>query len=273
MARGCGVVMRDGEAPEPSAHHGRSARAAGTAGLRPSPGADPASRPPRRARASCSRTPTATFPLCAPARFSMLSGRLPSRIGAFDNAVEFPASVPTFHHYLRLAGYRTCLAGQDALRRPRPAPRLRGAGHHRRLSGRLPVDAGLAARRRDLARVVPRHEQGARSRPAPAQHQRRLRRRGSSSRRCGGCTSTRTAGTTGRLRSPSRSSRPMIPISRRRAGGSGTTASRSTRRGLRISPLEERATRTAGGTGSSPAPPRDGRRVRRPAHAARLLRA
>ena len=52
------------------------------------------------------------FPLCAPARFSMLSGRLPSRIGAFDNAAEFPASVPTFHHYLRLAGYRTCLAGK-----------------------------------------------------------------------------------------------------------------------------------------------------------------
>ena len=52
------------------------------------------------------------FPLCAPARFSMLSGRLPSRIGAFDNAVEFPATTPTFHHYLRLAGYRTCLAGK-----------------------------------------------------------------------------------------------------------------------------------------------------------------
>jgi len=52
------------------------------------------------------------FPLCAPARFSMLSGRLPSRIGAFDNAVELPASVPTFHHYLRAAGYRTCLAGK-----------------------------------------------------------------------------------------------------------------------------------------------------------------
>ena len=52
------------------------------------------------------------FPLCAPARFSMLSGRLPSRIGAFDNAVEFPATTPTFHLYLRLAGYRTCLAGK-----------------------------------------------------------------------------------------------------------------------------------------------------------------
>ena len=52
------------------------------------------------------------FPLCAPSRFSMLSGRLPSRIGAFDNAAELPASVPTYHHYLRAAGYRTCLAGK-----------------------------------------------------------------------------------------------------------------------------------------------------------------
>ena len=52
------------------------------------------------------------FPICAPARFSMLSGRLPSRIGAFDNATELPASVPTVHHYLRAAGYRTCLAGK-----------------------------------------------------------------------------------------------------------------------------------------------------------------
>ncbi len=52
------------------------------------------------------------FPLCAPSRYSMLSGRLASRIGAFDNAAEFPASVPTFNHYLRLAGYRTCLAGK-----------------------------------------------------------------------------------------------------------------------------------------------------------------
>lgn len=51
-------------------------------------------------------------PLCAPSRFSMLSGRLASRIGAFDNACELPASVPTFVHLLRLAGYRTCLSGK-----------------------------------------------------------------------------------------------------------------------------------------------------------------
>ena len=42
------------------------------------------------------------FPLCASARFSMLSGRLPSRIGAYHNAAEFPSSVPTFHHYLQV---------------------------------------------------------------------------------------------------------------------------------------------------------------------------
>ncbi len=51
-------------------------------------------------------------PLCAPSRFSMMAGRLAGRIAAYDNAAEFPSAVPTFAHYLRLAGYRTCLAGK-----------------------------------------------------------------------------------------------------------------------------------------------------------------
>jgi choline-sulfatase len=51
-------------------------------------------------------------PLCAPSRFSMLTGQLPSRIGAYDNAAYFPAQVPTFAHYLRDAGYHTCLSGK-----------------------------------------------------------------------------------------------------------------------------------------------------------------
>ena len=51
-------------------------------------------------------------PLCAPSRFSMLSGQLPSAIGAYDNASEFPAGVPTFAHHLRLMGYRTILCGK-----------------------------------------------------------------------------------------------------------------------------------------------------------------
>jgi choline-sulfatase len=51
-------------------------------------------------------------PLCAPSRFSMMAGQLASRISAWDNAAEFPATIPTFAHYLRLAGYRTCLSGK-----------------------------------------------------------------------------------------------------------------------------------------------------------------
>lgn len=51
-------------------------------------------------------------PLCAPSRFSMMSGQLPSRIGAYDNAAEFPSRIPTFAHYLRDLGYQTCLSGK-----------------------------------------------------------------------------------------------------------------------------------------------------------------
>ena len=52
------------------------------------------------------------FPLCAPSRFSMMSGQLASRIHAFDNGAEFPAAIPTMAHYLRYLGYRTCLSGK-----------------------------------------------------------------------------------------------------------------------------------------------------------------
>ncbi len=51
-------------------------------------------------------------PLCAPARYSMLSGRPVSEIGAWDNAAEFPSSIPTFAHHLQTAGYRTILTGK-----------------------------------------------------------------------------------------------------------------------------------------------------------------
>jgi choline-sulfatase len=52
------------------------------------------------------------FPLCAPSRFSMLSGRLASAVGAYDNGAEFVSSTPTFAHYLRDKGYQTCLTGK-----------------------------------------------------------------------------------------------------------------------------------------------------------------
>lgn len=52
------------------------------------------------------------FALCAPSRFSMLSGRLASEVGAYDNGAEFPSSFPTYAHYLKAAGYHTCLVGK-----------------------------------------------------------------------------------------------------------------------------------------------------------------
>ena len=52
------------------------------------------------------------YPLCSPSRFSMLTGKLASEVGAFDNGCEFPAALPTFVHYLRQLGYQTCLSGK-----------------------------------------------------------------------------------------------------------------------------------------------------------------
>ncbi len=51
-------------------------------------------------------------PLCAPARATVMNGLLPSRTGVYDNAAEFPSAIPTWAHYLRLAGYKTCLSGK-----------------------------------------------------------------------------------------------------------------------------------------------------------------
>jgi len=51
-------------------------------------------------------------PLCAPARASFMTGLLPTRTGVYDNSAELASSIPTFAHYLRLEGYRTCLSGK-----------------------------------------------------------------------------------------------------------------------------------------------------------------
>jgi len=51
-------------------------------------------------------------PLCAPGRASFMTGQLPSRTQVYDNAAEFAASIPTFAHHLRAAGYATCLSGK-----------------------------------------------------------------------------------------------------------------------------------------------------------------
>ncbi len=52
------------------------------------------------------------YPLCAPSRFSMATGQLASKVGAYDNAAEFSAEIPTYAHYLRAAGYQTALSGK-----------------------------------------------------------------------------------------------------------------------------------------------------------------
>ncbi len=51
-------------------------------------------------------------PLCAPSRASMMTGLLPSQIGAYDNAAEFASSTPTVAHHLRTLGYHTALVGR-----------------------------------------------------------------------------------------------------------------------------------------------------------------
>ncbi len=52
------------------------------------------------------------FPLCAPSRMSMLSGRFATSIGVWDNATEALSSTPTLMHYLRANGYLTSLCGK-----------------------------------------------------------------------------------------------------------------------------------------------------------------
>ncbi len=51
-------------------------------------------------------------PLCTPGRYAFMTGRHVSRYGGYDNAAYLPSNVPTFAHYLRLAGYRTILSGK-----------------------------------------------------------------------------------------------------------------------------------------------------------------
>lgn len=51
-------------------------------------------------------------PLCTPARFAFMTGQNVSQCGGYDNASYMPATMPTFAHYLRLMGYKTCLSGK-----------------------------------------------------------------------------------------------------------------------------------------------------------------
>ncbi|WP_300062185.1 choline-sulfatase [uncultured Roseobacter sp.] len=64
------------------------------------------------ARSTRFRNAYTASPLCAPGRAAFVSGQLPSATGVYDNAAEFPSSVPTYAHHLRRAGYQTCLSGK-----------------------------------------------------------------------------------------------------------------------------------------------------------------
>ncbi len=52
------------------------------------------------------------YPLCAPARAALMTGKYASDLGCYDNAAEFPADEPTIAHYLTNAGYETVLSGK-----------------------------------------------------------------------------------------------------------------------------------------------------------------
>ncbi len=64
------------------------------------------------ARSTVFESAYCNFPLCAPSRASMATGKLCSDIGIYDNAAELPASMPTYADYLRAAGYQTALSGK-----------------------------------------------------------------------------------------------------------------------------------------------------------------
>ena len=113
---------------------------------------------------------------------------------------------------------------EDALRRARPAARLRGAPDDRRLSRELRLDAGLAPPAGRAPPLVPQHGEPAPGGGAGVGDADRLRRRGLRSTPCESSGSWHGAATTGRSSSPSRSPTRTIPGRCGRATGICTTA-------------------------------------------------
>jgi choline-sulfatase len=52
------------------------------------------------------------YPLCSPARASLLTGKYASSFGCYDNAAVMPPDEPTLAHHLTNAGYETVLTGK-----------------------------------------------------------------------------------------------------------------------------------------------------------------
>jgi len=57
-------------------------------------------------------------PVCGPSRAGMMTGRIPSEVGVYDNAGEFLSSEPTFAHYLRALGIKQLYAARCTLLAP-----------------------------------------------------------------------------------------------------------------------------------------------------------
>lgn len=53
-----------------------------------------------------------SFPLCVPARMSMMSGQLPSQCGVMSNMAALDSNAVTFAHCLDIQGYETVLCGR-----------------------------------------------------------------------------------------------------------------------------------------------------------------
>ena len=51
-------------------------------------------------------------PLCVPARAALMTARMPSRLGVFDNQGDYRSSEVTFAHLHALAGYQSVLIGR-----------------------------------------------------------------------------------------------------------------------------------------------------------------
>ena len=70
------------------------------------------------ARGVCFTHCTTTSPICAPARISLATGMLPSRLGALSNAAFLPNSAPTYYQRLRDHGYHVGCVGKLDLAKP-----------------------------------------------------------------------------------------------------------------------------------------------------------
>ena len=184
-------------------------------------------------------------PLCGPSRAALLTGKLPSRTGVYDNAAELPASEPTIAHRLRLEGYRTCLAGKMHFVGPDQLH-----GYEERLTTDIyPADLEWTPDwERPLDDPLPwYHTMEAVRTPAVA-HASTTR---SPSTRSAACTTSPATAPTSRSSSPSRSPIRTTPGSCGPRTGTATSAPGSTSRPCRRS-RSTKPTPTAGGCARCP---------------------